>query len=254
MEYVNYTVADGVAEISMHREPVNALDHQLVAEIQEAHRRAGADDEARAIILRSDIDGVFSGGADLKMAQGFDGMAQREYLEQYYYSHHELLYRLGKPTIAAVEGDAIGGGVGLAAMCNCIIAGEDAEFNLTELDVGYVPSVAIAKLPQQMSTYEAFEVIFGEGSLSPERASEVGLVNRVVPSDQVTAEARELAGEFARVHPEIMRISHNAFMRIHGMEFQQNFWHIIDLLGFNTELQSSQEGRDAFVESRDPDW
>lgn len=254
MEHVTYQVDDGVAEISMHREPVNALDYTLVEEIQEAHRMAGDDDDARAIVLRSDIDGVFSGGADLEMAQEFDGMEQREYLERYYYSHHELLYRLGKPTIAAVEGSAIGGGVGLAAMCNCIIAGENAELNLTELDVGYVPSVAIAKLPQQMSTYEAFEVIFSEGGMTPERASEIGLVNRVVPPADVRDEATELAREFARVHPEILRIAHNAFMRIHGTEFQQNFWHIIDLLGFNTELKSSQEGRDAFVEDRDPNW
>jgi len=254
MDYVSYDVTDHVAEISMDRVPVNALDFQLVEEIQEAHRKAGDDDDVRAIVLRSDIDDVFSAGADLKMAQGFSGSDQREYLERYYYSHHELLYRLGKPTIAAVNGAAIGGGFGLAAMCNCVVASRDAEFNLTELDVGYVPSVAIAKLPQQMSTFEAFELIFSEGGVSAAEADDLGLVNRVVDPDRVTEEARSLAGEFARVHPDIMRIAHNAFMRIHGMSFQQHFWHIIDLLGFNTELRSSQEGRDAFVEHRDPDW
>lgn len=254
MEFVDYTVENNVAEISMHREPVNALNFEFITEIRDAHRRAGEDDDIRAIILTSDIDDVFSAGADLKMAQEFTGMVQREFLEHLYYDHHEMLYRLGKPTVAAVSGSAIGGGVGLAAMNNCVIASEDSEFALTELDVGFVPSFAIAKLPQQMSHYEAFEAIFTGDKISPTKAEELGLVNRVVEAGEADAAARDLAEQFTRVHPEIMRLAHNAFMRIHGKEFQQNLWHIIDLLGYNTELQSSQEGRDAFVEDRDPDW
>jgi enoyl-CoA hydratase/carnithine racemase len=188
------------------------------------------------------------------LAQGFDGAEQRRFLEKLYYSHHEQLYRLGKPTIAAVSGSIIGGGIGLAAMCNCIVASEDAEFQLTELDVGFVPSFAIAKFPEQMSHYEAFEMIFTGSEISASEAKEFGFVNRVVSDGDVDAEARDLASTFARIHPEIMELAHNAFMRIHGREFQQNLWHIIDLLGYNVELQSSKEGRDAFVENRSTDW
>ena len=110
-ELVRYEVTEGVAEIVMHRAPVNAINLQLAREVIDAYKRARDDESARAVILTSALPTVFSAGLDLKLALNFDGAALRGFIEVFYYEMHEALYRLGKPVIAAVNGHARAAGV-----------------------------------------------------------------------------------------------------------------------------------------------
>ena len=101
---VNYTVADGVATIAMNRAPVNAIDFPMIEAIHAAYRRADADAAVGAIVLTSDLDGMFSGGMDLAMIADGDVDNLRRFVGKFYLETMDIQYALTKPTIAAVNG------------------------------------------------------------------------------------------------------------------------------------------------------
>jgi len=111
---LDYVVRQRVAEITMRRAPVNAIDHGLIEDINDAYRAAKADAGVRAVILTSAFDNAFSAGMDLAMIRGKRGLDLRRYLEKLYFEMHDLQYRMGKPTIAALTGPARAAGVTLA--------------------------------------------------------------------------------------------------------------------------------------------
>ena len=103
---IRYEVRDRVAEITMIREPVNAIDMLLAQEVVDAYGRVREDPEVRGVILTSDCKAAFSAGMDLKMIRGKTGLDLRNFLEVLYFGMHDAQYRLGKPSIAAVTGNA----------------------------------------------------------------------------------------------------------------------------------------------------
>ena len=109
--YVDYLVRDEVAEITMNREPVNAINAQLAREVIDCYHHARRDNSAKAVVLTSALPAVFSAGVDLGAVSSYTGDEMRKFMEVFYYEMHEALYRLGKPIIAAVNGHARAAGV-----------------------------------------------------------------------------------------------------------------------------------------------
>ena len=99
---LDYVVRDRVAEITLTRAPVNAIDHGLIEDLNNAYREAKADAGVRAVILTSAFDRAFSAGMDLAMIRGKRGLDLRRYLQKLYFEMHDLQYRMAKPTIAAL--------------------------------------------------------------------------------------------------------------------------------------------------------
>lgn len=245
LEYIDYAVEDGIAEITMHREPVNALVEDFESEIYRAFRLAGNDPEAGAVILTSGIDGVFSAGLDLEATAGRSGSDHRPHYKRVYLQAHDLHYRMGKPTIAALPGAALAGGMTLAVACNCVIASEDADLGYPEPNHGIIPGVHLAHLPRQLSRHKAFELLFRGEPFSGREAEEWGLINAAVPEDEVKPRSRELAQQFARHDREMMELAHNLFMRLH--DYRHGMEQIVDALCFNFSMESSHRGRDDFA-------
>ncbi|HJQ56121.1 MAG TPA: enoyl-CoA hydratase/isomerase family protein, partial [Vineibacter sp.] len=188
-QHLDYSVDQRVAEITMRRAPVNAIDHALIDEINAAYRDAKRDPDVRAIILTSAFDSAFSAGMDLAMIRHARGLDLRRYLEKLYFEMHDLQYRMGKPTIAALTGPARAAGVTLAVSCDVIVASETASLGYPEIDVGVIPAMHFVHLPRQIGRHKAFELLFGGKPISAAEAERHGLVNRVVPGDRVKAEA-----------------------------------------------------------------
>jgi len=180
---LTYEVRDRVAEITMTRAPVNALNHALVEDINAAYRKAKADPGVRAIILTSAFRNAFSAGMDLAMIRGGTGLDLRRFLEKLYFEMHDLQYRMGKPTIAAMTGPARAAGVTLAVSCDCIVASETASIAYPEIDVGVIPAMHFVHLPRQIGRHKAFELLFSGRVISAQDAERNGLVNVVVPQD-----------------------------------------------------------------------
>jgi len=253
-EHLDYEVSDHVAEITMVREPVNAINWRMADELFGAYSAAKDDDDVRAIVLTSGVDRAFSGGVDFEMSRGMSGSEHRRFQELFYLQQHDIHHRMGKPTIAAVTGPAMAGGVTLAVNCNCIVMNEDAELGYPEIDIGFVPGFHFVHLPRQIGRHRAFELLFSGEPITGTEAEDIGLVNRAVPPEEVLSEARDLARTFAEKPARIVQVAHNAYMQMVDDGYRRGLGHVMALSSYVTNLDESHEGRDAFVEGREPEW
>lgn len=250
---LRYEVDDGIAELTMDRPPVNAIDGRMIDELLEAYRAAGVDDEVRAIVLRSRLDRAFSAGVDLDMARGMSGPDHREFQQRLYFEHEHVHHQLGTPTVAAIEAPAVAGGVTLAIGCNCIVIDEATELGYPEIDVGHIPGSHFGPLIRLVGRHKAFELLFSGEPISGTEAERLGLANHAVPHDEVLPTARELALTFAEKPPYVMELAHNAFMQFVGDGARRELGHVRDLSDFITELDESRRARDSFFEGERKD-
>ncbi|KDC21613.1 enoyl-CoA hydratase/isomerase family protein [Bordetella bronchiseptica] len=251
-QFVQYEVVEGVAEITMNRGPVNAIDMQLAREVVDAYQRARHDDAAGAVILKSALPTVFSAGVDLKVALEFDGQALRRLIEVFYYEMHEALYRMGKPVIAAVNGHARAAGVTWAVSCDMVIAAEEAGMGYPEIDVGLLPAMHLVHLPRQAGRHRAAQLLFTGDVVSAREMMALGVVNEVVPRDQVLERARTLARRLARKSPLAMRLLRDAFMRANDLDYRRAMESVVETMCLLKESEDSREALSAFVEKREP--
>jgi enoyl-CoA hydratase/carnithine racemase len=253
-ETLDYEVRDRIAEITMRRAPVNAINHALIEDVNAAYRKAKADAGVRAVILTSAFERAFSAGMDLAMIRGKSGLDLRRFLQKLYFEMHDLQYRLGKPTIAALTGPARAAGVTLAVSCDVIVASDTASLGYPEILVGVIPAMHFVHLPRQIGRHKAFELLFSGRPVTATEACAMGLVNKVVPQSAVLAEARALAQDFARKSPLVMELARDAFMRANDFEYRRAIENTVETICNIIETPDAQEGLAAFNEKRRPDW
>lgn len=253
-QLLDYAVTDRVAEITLKRAPVNAINHDLIDELLLAYARAKEDGEVRAIILTSAFERAFSAGMDLAMIRGGSGLDLRHFLEKLYMGMHDAQYRMGKPTIAALTGPARAAGVTLAVSCDVIVASERASIGYPEIEVGVIPAMHFVHLPRQIGRHKAFELLFTGKPISAAEAERRGLVNYVVPQAEVLPKARALAREFAEKSPVVMKLARDAYMRANDFEYRRAIENTVETICNIIATPDAQEGLDAFNEKRKPRW
>jgi len=251
-ELIDYAVRDRVAEITMNRPPVNAITKELAREVIDAYGLARRDDGVGAVILKSALPTVFSAGMDLRMARDSDGLGLREFIEVFYYEMHEAQYRMGKPTIAAVTGHALAAGTTWAVSCDMIIAAEGVNFGYPEINVGVMPAMHLVHLPRQIGRHNAFEFLFTGDPVPAEEMYRLGMINRVVPRDEVLPTARAFATKFAKKSPIAMKLMRDAWMRANDLDYRRNIESVVDSMCILRDRPDAQEALDAFVEHREP--
>jgi enoyl-CoA hydratase len=247
---VRFEVADSIAEISLARPPVNALDLALLERLIEALRQAASNRNIRAVVLTSAVPGRFCAGLDLRALLDQSETQVRRYLEKLYVELADVQYNLGKPSIAAVTGAARGGGMTLAISCNVLIAGESATFGYPEIDLGLVPAIHFAHLPSIVGRHRAFELLFSGRSFKAEEARSLGLISRVIADDKVRSEALALAGSFAAKPVDAMRLGRAAFMRAN--DYRRKIADAVDVFCSIATSDDAQERLRAFLEKRAP--
>jgi enoyl-CoA hydratase len=251
---LDYSVRERVAEIVLRRAPVNALNHALVEDINAAYRAARDDAGVRAVILTSAFDNAFSAGMDLAMIRGGSGQDLRRFLEKLYFEMHDLQYRLGKPTIAALTGPARAAGVTLAVSCDVILAADTASIAYPEIDVGVIPAMHFIHLPRQIGRHKAFELLFSGRAIGAAEAASRGLINAVYPRERLMDEARKLAAEFASKSPVVMKLARDSFMRQNDFEYRRAIENTVETICNIIATDDAQEGLNAFNEKRKPRW
>ncbi len=254
MTHVAYAVRDRVAEITLQRAPVNAINHELIDGLLAAYAEAKADPGVRAVVLTSAFPRAFSAGMDLAMIRTGRGIDLRRFLEKLYFGMHDAQYRLGKPTIAALTGPARAAGVTMAVSCDMIVASDTATIGYPEIDVGLIPAMHFVHLPRQIGRHKAFELLFSGRPISALEAERRGLVNYVVPADEVLPKARELAREFAGKSPAVMQLARDSFMRVNDYEYRRGIESTVETICNIIELDDAKEGLAAFNEKRPPRW
>ena len=198
LEATSFSVADGVATVTLERaDAANARNQQMRNELKALWSGIAADDEIAVVVLTASGDRFFCAGMDLKEASEPETPAQRR--DRLRSSRDiDQLAALPQPTIAAINGYALGGGLEMALACDLRIASENAQLGLTELVHGLVPGGGgTQRLPRLVGTARAAEMLYLGLRLDAARSEEWGLVNRVVPFEDLASAAAEMAAAVA---------------------------------------------------------
>lgn len=179
MQTITYEVRDHVAEIALARAPVNALTPDLLDAMIAALDRAAGDGNVRAVILHSALERRFCAGIDLAQVAAMPPAALHELIHKLYVGVYDAQTRLGKPSIAAVNGVARGGGMTLAISCDLIVADRYATFGYPEIDIAVIPAIHYAHLTRIAGRYRAFDLLFTGRTFDVEEARTLGLVSHI---------------------------------------------------------------------------
>ncbi|MGW3285897.1 enoyl-CoA hydratase [Streptomyces sp. NPDC001002] len=200
--HILYETKDRIATLTLNRpEVANAQNAALLDELDAAWTRAAEDEDVKVIVLRAEGK-HFSAGHDLKDRWPAPDEITLEWIyraENRRYLEYTLRWRnVPKPSIAAVQGRCIAGGLMLCWPCDLIVAAEDALFSDPVVTMG-IGGVEYHGHTWELGPRKAKEILFTGRPLTAEEAERVGMVNKVVPRDQLDAEARELAGQIAKM-------------------------------------------------------
>ena len=199
-EHIAVDVAGTIATIEVRRGPNNFIDTDMVAEIADALEVYDRVVDVRAIVLCAEGK-HFCAGADFG-SRGPDGVARATKRGRHLYKEAQRLWRTGKPIVAAVQGAAVGAGVGLAVMADFRIACPEARFSTNFTRLGFHPGFGLtASLPRLIGGQNAAMMLYTGRRLTGEEALRIGLVDYCVPLQQVRAKAVEVATEIAGSAP-----------------------------------------------------
>lgn len=256
-EIIHYGVHDRVATITLNRpDKRNALNSALVSALGEALAAAAADAAVRVIIL-SGAGNVFSAGADLaalealQSATAMDNLADSERLAALF----EQIYLHPKPVIAKINGHAIAGGCGLAAVCDFSIAATRAKLGFTEVRIGFVPAIVMVFVLRKLGEAAARDLLLRGALITAEEAAAMGLITRAVSPETLDATVDALAHELAtQTSASAVALTKKMLAQVPGMGLREALAYATQMNAFARGTPDCQAGIAAFLNKTDPPW
>jgi enoyl-CoA hydratase len=257
MGYENLLIKkeDGVGWVYINRpDKLNALNAQTVRELGEVFESFREDEEIRAVILTGTGEKAFIAGADIKELSGLDESRGRDYvLEGQRVT--KAIENFPKPVIAAVNGFALGGGTEFALACHMRIASENAKMGQPEVKLGLIPGFGgTQRLARLVGKGLAMEMIFSGRIISAQEALSFGLVNKVVPAEELTATCEAAAKEMNANGPLAISYAIEAINQGLDSPLDQGLNLEANLFGKACATADSKEGTKAFLERRKADF
>jgi enoyl-CoA hydratase/carnithine racemase len=166
----------------------------------------------------------------------------------------ETVQSIPQPVIAQVHATATAAGCQLAATCDLVVASEEARFATPGVRIGLFCSTPMVALSRAVGQKKAMEMLLTGDFVSAEEALAEGLVNRIVPTDELEAETRALADKIAEASPLVVGVGKQAFYRQLEMATEQAYAYTKEVMSFNATFADAQEGMCAFLEKRRPEW
>ncbi|MEQ8355951.1 MAG: enoyl-CoA hydratase/isomerase family protein [Kiloniellaceae bacterium] len=247
----------GVARITLTRAEVhNAFNEVLVAELTAALDGLAQDPRVRVVVLAAQ-GRSYSAGADLNWMKAMAGYTRAENVEDARRLARlmQTLNSLPKPTIALVQGPAYGGGVGLVACCDVVIAVEEAKFCLSEVKLGLIPAVISPYVIAKLGEAAARRFFVTAEAFSAWEAQRLGLVHEVVERGALEGRGRQIVDAIMQGGPEAQAAAKDLVFAVSGRRLDDNL--IEATANRIAELRASSEGREgiaAFLEKRRPNW
>jgi len=243
-------VENGVARISLNLPPLNIIDIPMLGEIQGAITRVQSEQDVKVLVF--DHQGkAFSAGVSIRdhtpdkvseMIEKFHGMFR-------------LLHSLAVPTVALVDGMALGGGCELAIFCDMVVASERATFGQPEIKVGVFPPVAAVVFTQLVGRNRALELLLTGDVIDAAEAKAAGLINKVFPTEGFRQKADAFIGKFTFLSAPVLKLTKRAVDRalnadvIEGLAAAEKLY-----LGELMQTEDAREGLNAYLEKRKPIW
>lgn len=210
------------------------------------------DDAAVRVIVLTGAGPAFSAGGDLAAMAG--GGAASAIPPASLVDLLTTMHGVGKPIVAMVNGHALAGGLGLMVACDLAIAADTATFGTTEIQVGLWPMMITAELTRNLGRKRVLDLMLTGRKLSAAEALEAGLVNRVVPPDQLEATTMKLAEDLAGKSPAAIGLGLRAFYRAQDLAYEPGLRFLEGELGKVLALEDAREGIAAFLGKRAPVW
>ncbi|WP_423908163.1 enoyl-CoA hydratase-related protein [Candidatus Spongiihabitans sp.] len=252
-----------VFEITINRPKVNAIDTPTSRKMGQAFIHFRDNPDLKVCIITAAGEKIFSAGWDLKSldsgAAQLDNWWENEDASLGGFAGITEVWNLNKPVIAALNGLTIGGGFEIALACDLIIAAEHVEFALPELPLGLIPDAgAMQRLPKRLPYNIALEMLYLGRRMPAAEAARYGMINKVVPADQLMTTARQWAAQLAQVAPLALQSIKEVLRAVDGESIRDSFHKMRNdkLPTYREMLRSSDaaEGVKAFVEKRKPDF
>jgi cyclohexa-1,5-dienecarbonyl-CoA hydratase len=240
----------GVAKITLDHPPVNIMDIPTMREINAALETLQGDKETKVLVFAAQGK-AFCAGVDVK-----DHTADKvEEMVEVFHRIFRQMWSLEMPTIAAVNGAALGGGCELVTFCDMIIASEKATFGQPEIQVGVYPPVAVVTFPRLMPHMKALELLLTGSVIDAREAERLGMVNKVVPVEGFEEEVSRFLGKLTALSAVVLRLTKRATLQGLTLGFEE-------ALALSEELylerlmktEDAAEGLQAFMEKRKPVW
>lgn len=248
---ITYGVDQGLATLTINRPPYNVLDIPTMEEINAALDVCRADDQVRLLLVTGAGEKAFSAGVEVadhtpdkvdRMIDVFHGIFHR-------------LQAMPVPTVAAVNGVALGGGMELAIGCDMRVAVAGAKFGQPEIQLAVFPPVAAVLLPRLVAPARAMEMLLGGRSITAEEALAIGLINRVIARDTFSRDVQAFVTSFLGLSRAALVATRRAIREVAGKPFREALdvaekIYLNELMG----TDDAKEGLASFLEKRKPVW
>jgi enoyl-CoA hydratase/carnithine racemase len=242
-----------VATITLNRpEKLNTVDSKMAAELHEALVALDSDSRVRVVLLKG-AGKAFCAGIDVNELAGKTAMAYREWIEL---MERPLIVisTMKKPVIVQLHGIAAANGMGLVAAADLVIAAENARMGLTAINVGLNCVGPVIPVARSVGRKKALELLLYGNLIKAPEALALGLINRVVPKEELEAEALRWAEELAQKSPLAVQIAKSAFYNAEDMAYEKQFAYMNEAFARLCSTDDAKEGVQAFFEKRRPLW
>jgi len=244
----------GVVTLTLNRPAqFNALSQALMAELQAALDAIAADESARVVVIAG-AGKAFCAGHDLKEMRANPAESFQRSLFDQCSRMMMTLTEMPQPVIARVHGIATAAGCQLVAMCDLAVASDDARFAVSGIKVGLFCSTPSVGLARNVSRKQAMEMLLTGEFIDAQTAFERGLVNRVVPGNRLDAEIKKLTDTIVSKSPVAVRSGKRMFYRQLELGLAEAYALASEVMACDMMSEDAQEGIDAFIEKRAPDW
>lgn len=250
-KFISYREQGEQLHLAINRPPYNVLDIATMEEMNVALDLAMENTTAKVLVITGSGDKTFSSGVDVidhtpdkvvKMIEVFHGILKR-------------LIQVPIPTVAAINGPALGGGCELAIACDMAVASDSAKLGQPEIKLGVFPPIAAILLPRQIPMTKVMELLLGGGIVDAQEAFRLGLVNRVFPKESFATDASKFLEQFTSLSRVALIHTKRAVKEAATRPFYEALFHIEqhylkDLMA----TSDAKEGLNSFIEKRKPVW
>jgi len=248
-------VADGhVATVTLNRpEQRNPLSAAMLRDLAAAFQWCRDESDVRVVILTG-AGRVFCAGADLSSFDGEMTGLERYRSRDLFVDLFILMAELGKPIVGRINGHALAGGLGLACSCDILVSVDTATFGTPEINVGIWPMMIQAILSRSIPRKVLLEMEMLGDRWTATQLQSLGIINRVVPVEQLDSAVKEIADQLAKKSPVAMRLGRDSFYRQQDMDFRAALHYLHGQFLLVSQTEDSREGIKAFFEKREPDF